>query len=446
MNRHIRRIFGFLCALALLVTALPVPQARAVQEMTYTDGLVAIVKHYEGFTEKAYNDGTGWYIGYGSSCGRDEYPDGISEATADKLLREQLNGSRDVVNRFMKRNDVQFTQNEFDALTSLVYNIGYRWLSQDTRLTNAILEGQENYTDLEIINFFGSFCHFGGSVSRGLARRRMEEACVFRFGDYSGELRQRYTYLIFDADGGEMDSDVQYYLKGRPYADLPAASKPGYTFAGWKTETGTLSASETAEGIVKVTAVWTPGGTPVQPTDPTEPTTPTQPTQPPKDFSDVSAGQWFYDDVRTLSTTGAVDGYPDGSFRPQASVTVGQALKVILVAAGFGEQAPTTSHWASGYAALAKLEGMAPASALNDLDAPATRLLTAQAAAQAVGIEYSYGPSPFPDTEDGFVVALYDEKIITGAPENGQLLFKPDSALTRAELCAIIRRMTNPGR
>ena len=438
-----RRVFGLLCALALLLTILPAPARAEGDGMTYTDDLVELVKRYEGFTATAYNDGTGWYIGYGSSCGRYEYPNGITEAEAEVLLRTQLDLSRDVVNRFMKRNGVRFTQNEFDALSSLVYNIGYRWLSQDTRLTNAILNGQSQFSDLDIVNFFGVFCHFGGSVSRGLAKRRIEEACVFRFGDYTQEKRQQYTYIIFDAGEGEMESDVRYYVKGEPYGEFPDAVRSGYTLAGWETESGILKPSDIAEGIRKASAVWAPGGPvlPSDPVEPTEPSKPTQPTQPPKDFADVSEGQWFYDSVRYLSSTGAVNGYPDGSFRPQESVTVGQALKVILLASGFDEQAPVNEHWASGYAAFAVMEGMLTASEAANLNAPATRLLTAQVSAQSMGLEYSYGPSPFPDTDDGFVVALYEEGIITGAPEGNKVVYKPDSSLTRAELCTIVQRM-----
>ena len=445
MKLHLfRRALCILCALALFVSALPAAAAAGETEgMTYTDALVGIVKSYEGFTREPYNDGTGWYIGYGSSCDRADYPDGITEAEADALLRTQLNLSRDVLNRFMKRNGIRFTQNEFDGLCSLVYNIGYRWLSQDTRLTQAIKEGQENYTDLEIINFFGSFCHFMGSVSRGLARRRIEEACVFRFGDYEGRQKQKYTYLIYDADGGEMDSDVCYYIKGRPYEVFNDAWKDGFVLTGWKADSGLLKASDTADGILKVTAVWTPGVSekPHEPTEPAQPAKPSLPSLPPMDFTDVAQGQWFYDSVRELSSTGTVNGYPDGSFRPQESVSVGAALKMILIAAGFGEQAPDGDHWASGYARLAVMEGMISAADAADLDAPASRLLTAQAAAQAAGIEYSYGPSPFPDTEDGFVVSLYEEEIVKGSPDGGRLLYKPNDSLTRAELCTIVLRM-----
>ncbi len=441
--RMTRRAMCVLLALALFLGMLPAAAAAEGEDMTYTDALAEIVKSYEGFTREPYNDGTGWYIGYGSSCKREDYPDGITEAEADALLRTQLNLSRDVLNRFMKRNDIRFTQNEFDGLCSLVYNIGYRWLSQDTRLTQAIKEGQENYTDLEIINFFGSFCHFMGSVSRGLARRRIEEACVFRFGDYDGRQKQKYTYLIYDADGGEMDSDVRYYIKGRPYEVFNDSWRDGFVLTGWKADSGILKAADTADGILKVTAVWTPGVSPGPPPsdEPAQPVKPTLPSLPPMDFSDVPEGQWFYDCVRQLSATGVVNGYPDGSFRPQDNISVGAALKVILLASGYGEQAPVNAHWASGYADLAVMEGMISAAEAADLDAPASRLLIAQAAAQAAGIEYSYGPSPFPDTEDGFVVSLYEEGVVTGVPDGSRVLYKPAASITRAELSAIVWRM-----
>ena len=54
-------------------------------------------------------------------------------------------------------------------------------------------------------------------------------------------------------------------------------------------------------------------------------------------FSDVSATDWYYSVVMQLAENGTIDGYPDGTFRPQRTVTTGQALKMILLAAGYEE-------------------------------------------------------------------------------------------------------------
>ena len=56
-------------------------------------------------------------------------------------------------------------------------------------------------------------------------------------------------------------------------------------------------------------------------------------------FTDVCPGDWYYSYVTDLVSSGAVSGYSDGTFRPNATVTRGQIMKVIVVAFGL-EGAP----------------------------------------------------------------------------------------------------------
>ena len=65
-------------------------------------------------------------------------------------------------------------------------------------------------------------------------------------------------------------------------------------------------------------------------------------------FSDVPEDSWFYTDVMTLAESGVIGGYPDGTYRPTKKVTTGEALKMILLAAGYPEQKPTDSNPFSG--------------------------------------------------------------------------------------------------
>jgi hypothetical protein len=49
-------------------------------------------------------------------------------------------------------------------------------------------------------------------------------------------------------------------------------------------------------------------------------------------FSDVAPGSPFYDYVETAFNRGVVTGYADGTFRPGATATRGQAAKVLYIA------------------------------------------------------------------------------------------------------------------
>ena len=54
--------------------------------------MIDFIKQKEGFREKAAWDYAQYSTGYGSACGKDEYPNGITEAQADVLLRQMLQG------------------------------------------------------------------------------------------------------------------------------------------------------------------------------------------------------------------------------------------------------------------------------------------------------------------------------------------------------------------
>jgi hypothetical protein len=63
-------------------------------------------------------------------------------------------------------------------------------------------------------------------------------------------------------------------------------------------------------------------------------------------FSDVCPGDWFFSYVTNLTTLNAIGGYPDGTFRPNNSITRGQIMKVIVQAMGIGGTPPTTATFA----------------------------------------------------------------------------------------------------
>jgi outer membrane protein assembly factor BamB len=88
----------------------------------------------------------------------------------------------------------------------------------------------------------------------------------------------------------------------------------------------------------------TPGGptaTPA-PSNTSGPTsTPAQPTATPTactlTFSDVPVGSTFYPYIRCLACLGIINGYPNGTFRPNNDVTRGQLSKIVSNSAGFND-------------------------------------------------------------------------------------------------------------
>ncbi len=157
-------------------------------------------------------------------------------------------------------------------------------------------------------------------------------------------------------------------------------------------------------------------------------------------FTDLEGAHWYDEYVLTMVMAGLISGYNDGSFRPEATATWGQALKLVLMLAGCEEQTPVEDgHWASGYLALAQSEGLVAADAQIDLNAAIDRTAMCHLLAKALGIPAAETESPFNDTDDGYVLALAELGVINGYENaDGTCSFRGDGSLTRAQLCKIL--------
>ena len=163
-----------------------------------------------------------------------------------------------------------------------------------------------------------------------------------------------------------------------------------------------------------------------------------------KKFTDNSTSTWCYKYVTELASANVISGYSNGTFQEKNTITYGAALKLIMLAAGYGEQAPTVKRSTfSGYLAKAKAAGLV--SGNPKLNGPITRLQIAQIAAKALKLPTAGLPSkkPFTDTNDVYVQALNAAGIIEGYFSNGTSTYKPNNTLTRGQVSAIVWRMKN---
>ena len=163
-----------------------------------------------------------------------------------------------------------------------------------------------------------------------------------------------------------------------------------------------------------------------------------------KKFTDISTSTWCYKYVTKLASANVISGYSNGTFQEKNTITYGAALKLIMLAAGYSEQAPTVKGSTfSGYLAKAKADGLV--SGNPKLNGPITRLQIAQIAAKALKLSTTGLPSkkPFTDTNDVYVQALNAAGIIEGYFSNGTSTYKPNNTLTRGQVSAIVWRMKN---
>jgi lysozyme len=132
---------------------------------------IDLIKRFEGCELEAYRDLVGkWTIGYGHTKGVNEGMR-ITDDQAEHMLTEELKEFESYINNYVF---VDLQQNQFDALTSWVYNLGPTNLRSSTMLK--VLNAGK-YT--EVPYQMKRWNRAGGLVSKGLTRRREAEARLF---------------------------------------------------------------------------------------------------------------------------------------------------------------------------------------------------------------------------------------------------------------------------
>lgn len=159
-------------------------------------------------------------------------------------------------------------------------------------------------------------------------------------------------------------------------------------------------------------------------------------------FKDTPSNAWYASAVSSLVQAGVIAGYDDGTFRPNNAVTYGEALKMIMRAAGYpAQQEGTGANWAINYKNTAVADGLVDESIV--LSNPINRSAVAAIAAKALHLSPVSGTSPFADTSDGYVLALYQAGIVQGDSSSGTAYYNGSDTLNRAQISAIIYRINN---
>ena len=167
-------------------------------------------------------------------------------------------------------------------------------------------------------------------------------------------------------------------------------------------------------------------------------------------FSDVLPGSWYYKEVTEMVSSGFIDGYGDGSFRPEQTVTVAECVTMAAritgaatgEADGFWGGVQMSNAYLSGWMSEDDVERSRP-------DTPVTRELASKIIATALGLSYPAGTElPFTDAAEigqGYlsgVMAMYANGLLDGY-EDGTL--RPQSTLTRAQAASMLYRAVHTG-
>lgn len=254
------------------------------------DGL-AMIKKLEGYRQYKYWDYNHYSIGYGTTCGASDYPNGISEADASALLVQALAKHEVYLDSFLTRYSIKVTQKQYDALVSFTYNLGDPWKRYDSfKLKDLLIDGAEKYKPEAVKDAFLEFKKAGGQVVSGLVYRRGLESAMFiegtpALGRPFYDVKSShwfYNSVNFCYNKGVMSGTSSLKYSFDPYANLTRAQMV------------TMLAQL---GKVNVAPYTT------------------------SSFSDVKVGSWYAPYVQWAYAKGIVSGTGNGKFSPNAPVS-----------------------------------------------------------------------------------------------------------------------------
>lgn len=140
--------------------------------MKASEGCINLIKGFESLRLIPYKDSAGKLsIAYGHLIKPGEHFTTITEEDAEDMLHIDLLHAESAVNQGVY---VEINQNQFDALVSLVFNIG-----GGNFLKSELLKFLEDGKIEEAADQFLEWDHINHLVSAGLLRRRKAERVLF---------------------------------------------------------------------------------------------------------------------------------------------------------------------------------------------------------------------------------------------------------------------------
>ncbi len=169
--------------------------------------------------------------------------------------------------------------------------------------------------------------------------------------------------------------------------------------------------------------------------------------QQPEVLKDIS-GHWAEGNINELVSLGAIAGYPDGSFRPDNSITRAEFATVLAKVFKLAPQngkvfTDTAAHWARDYIATVAANGIV--NGYDDTTFGPDDLITREQMAvmvvKAAGLATAAGETSFADSGS---ISVWAGESVAAAVENGIMSGYPDNTVrpvgnaTRAEAATVI--------
>jgi len=133
---------------------------------------ISLIKEFEGYREGVYLDSAGKRtIGYGHLIRNDERFEKLTREEAEKILLNDIADAEKTIKNNVK---IRLNQGQYDALVSLVYNIG-----KNNFLKSTLLKKLNSGDYYNAGKEFERWIYAGGKKIPGLKKRREREMQLF---------------------------------------------------------------------------------------------------------------------------------------------------------------------------------------------------------------------------------------------------------------------------
>ncbi len=178
-----------------------------------------------------------------------------------------------------------------------------------------------------------------------------------------------------------------------------------------------------------------------------------------KSFSDVDGSHWANSVINNMVSTGILNGYPDGTFKPNNPISRAEFAKILVLSLDLKDSSHVDfedvgeDFW--GYEYIMIANNYLPASSVGNKryyhpDEALIREEVARAMVLAVGLQNdSYYDSTLDRFSDKSKISEDNRKYVAIAVENGIMkgnadgTFNPKGNLTRAEVCQLVFNVDN---
>ncbi|MGD9679244.1 MAG: S-layer homology domain-containing protein, partial [Vulcanibacillus sp.] len=170
-------------------------------------------------------------------------------------------------------------------------------------------------------------------------------------------------------------------------------------------------------------------------------------------FTDLSTSHWAYDNVILLVDLGVINGYGDGTFRPNNNISIAEFTKLVLCAIGNDVGNATIGKWYLNYINEAIKIGLIEEGEYTNYDNYITRSEMSKIVVNALGADYVYPENlvdyidlikdyyTIDDEYKDYILKAYSLGILTG---NGDGTFRPNNFALRTEASTIVARLIFP--